>query len=53
MKEKAWDLEFGQQGKLLYSWGSQAYTEDLDKVICQSLYIADSALGAHIQEDMQ
>lgn len=29
------------------------YTEDLDKVIWESLYTADSVLKAYIQEDMQ
>lgn len=53
IEQKAWDPDFGQWGKLFYSRGSQVYTEDLDKVIWESLYTADSALKVHIQEDMQ
>lgn len=49
-KTKSLGPEFGQYS---YYWGSQMYTEDLDKVIWESLYTADSVLKAYIQEDMQ
>lgn len=53
INQKAGDLESEQEGKFSYAWHSQAYTENPDKVIWESLYIADCALEAHIQEDMQ